>query len=132
MNNTDDPTKPLDPTEPLDRPEETTKDLSDSEMLDLILSRLSSVESRLAALEEDRTRETRPKLDLIHKEIADMRIEMREGQARTEDQLEHVKTKLDLMVLDAADMRTVQHRLGARVSALERAEIERRPSRSLS
>jgi len=110
--------------------EENTKDLTADEKLDLILSELSDmrewragVDVRLAKVEafvDDRSRDTRPMLDLIHKEIADTRIEMREGQARLEDQFEHVKTKLDLMVVDVADVRTVQHRLGVRVSALER------------
>ena len=130
---TDDPTKPLDPTEPLDGLEGTTKDLSADELLKLILSRQDLILAELADLRtwrakedafmEDRSRDTRPNLEMIHKEIVDTRIEMREGQARLEDHLEHVKTKLDLMVLDIAEVRTVQHRLGVRVSA-----IEQRPS----
>ncbi|MGH9838041.1 MAG: hypothetical protein ACREEM_04580 [Blastocatellia bacterium] len=103
--------------------EDITKDLTDSEKLNLILAELADLRewrAKVDAFMEERSRDTRPLLDLIHKEIADTRIELREGQARLEDQLEHVKTKLDLMVVDIADVRTVQHRLGVRVSALER------------
>lgn len=67
--------------------EEITKDLSDSEKLNLILSRLTTIETevrdvktRLTALEEDRARDTKPLLGEIRKE-------MQEGFARVEARL---------------------------------------------
>lgn len=58
-----------------------TADLTTDEKLDRILAELVDVKTRLSALEavaEDRTKETRPKLDLIIKEMSDLREEMRD------------------------------------------------------
>ncbi len=67
---------------------EITKDLTDSEKLNLILADLANVKSELADMKvwrtkvdefiEDRSRDTQPLLGKIHKEIADTRFEMRE------------------------------------------------------
>jgi len=62
------------------------------------------MKSRLSALEaaaEDRARETRPKLDLLIKEMADARAEIREiaaAQARLEQ-------KFDVLVDDSMYLR---------------------------
>lgn len=61
--------------------EEITKDLTDSEKLNLILADLADLKGRVIKLEsfaEDRSRDTQPMLGKIHKEIADTRFEMRE------------------------------------------------------
>jgi len=58
-----------------------TKDLTTDEMLRALLADMRDVKDRLGKLEsvaEDRARETRPKLDLIVKEVSDLREDMRE------------------------------------------------------
>lgn len=120
--------------------EETTKDLTSDEKLDLILMRLTGLEedmttvktdlvavnarlSRLEAIAEDRSRETRPQLDRIHKEISDLRVEvgeLKEGQQRIESRLDTVNQQLEVMTLDVMEMRTVSRALDKRVTQLER------------
>lgn len=61
--------------------EEITKDLTDSEKLNLILADLADMKiwrAKVDAFIEDRSRDTQPMLGKIHKEIADTRFEMRE------------------------------------------------------
>ena len=59
-------------------------------------------------------------LDLIFKEIADTRIEMREGQQRIESRLSLVNQQLEVMTLDVMEMRTASRSLDKRVTQLER------------
>ncbi len=52
--------------------EENTKDLTVDEKLDLLLAEMANVQMQLAKLEafaEDRSRDTRPMLDKIHKKL---------------------------------------------------------------
>jgi len=124
--------------------DETTKDLTPDEKLDLIIADLAAVKMRLTGLEEDvttikansevtntrlsrleaiaedRSRETRPQLERIHKEIADTRIEMSEGQQRLESRLDLVNQQLEVMTLDVMEMRTARRALDKRVAQLER------------
>lgn len=77
--------------------EEKTKDLTDSEKLNLILADLADLKGRVIKLEsfaEDRSRDTQPMLGKIHKEIADTRFEMRET-------FEQVKAELSSVSQDA-------------------------------
>jgi len=96
-----------------------TADLTMDEKLDRILTQLADVKARLSALEagaEDRAKETRPKLDLIIKEMADVREEIREVVTR----LDRIESRLETMAMDVVDVRAAQRRLGERVSDLER------------
>ena len=66
----------------------TTKDLSDSEKLTIILAELGSVKvelgdlnqrvARLEAIADDRSRDTQPMLERIHKEIADVHFDLKD------------------------------------------------------
>lgn len=109
--------------------DDPTKDLTDGEKLNLILAKLSDVETRLARLEaqaEDRSRETRPKLDLIIKEVADVRAdvnELKEGQNRLEKELRLMNRKFDAL---NKDMLTMKADLGDFDERL--TELERRPN----
>lgn len=130
--------------------EDKTKDLTPDEKLDLILVepasvklRLGNLESvagdiaalkagiatanaRLSALEaiaEDRSRETRPQLDRIHKELADLRREvgeLKQGQERIESRLERINQQLEIVTLDLMEMRGKTRGLDKCVTQLER------------
>ena len=66
-------------TEELNDHNETTKDLTDGERL--ILAELGNLNQRVARLEaiaEDRARETKPMLERIHKEIADVHFDLKD------------------------------------------------------
>lgn len=95
--------------------EDPTKELTPDEMLRMILERLARLESQA----EDRSRETRPKLDLIIKELSDAREEIRDVVAR----LDRIESRFETLAMDVVDVRAAQRRLGDRVS-----EIERRPN----
>lgn len=105
--------------------EENTKDLTDSEKLNLILADLASVKSELADLREwrakvdafidDRSRDTHPKLDLIIKELSDAREEIRDIVTR----LDRIESRFETLAMDVVDVRSAQRRLGDRVSLLE-------------
>lgn len=66
----------------------TTKDLSDSEKLTIILAELGSVKgelgdlnqrvARLEAIADDRSRATQPMLERIYKEIADVHFDLKD------------------------------------------------------
>jgi chromosome segregation ATPase len=101
--------------------EDPTKDLTTDEMLRALLADMREVKGRLGALEsaaEDRSRETRPKLDLIIKEMSDLREEM----AGVRRELRSIDRKLELFnseLLEAKiDIRDFDKRL---------TELERRP-----
>lgn len=102
--------------------EDNTKDLTPAEMLNLILNRLANIEGRISALEsaaEDRARETRPKLDLIIKELTDLREEM--GEVKKELRL--MNRKFEVFNAEMLEMKTTIRDLDARL-----VEIERRPN----
>lgn len=102
--------------------EDNTKDLTADEMLRALLADMRDVKDRLGKLEsqaEDRSRETRPKLDLIIKELSDAREEIRDVAAR----LDRIESRFETLAMDVVDVRAAQRRLGDRVS-----EIERRPN----
>ncbi len=99
--------------------DDPTNDLSDSEKLDLILSELSDLRTwrvKVDAFIEDRGRDTRPKLELIHKELADARLEFR-------GRLEKIESKLDVMTGDVMDVRAAQRILAGRLSELEQKRM---------
>lgn len=96
--------------------DDITKDLSDSDKLNLILTRLTALESRMGALETDRARDTRPLLGEIRKEMQD-------GFARLEEESKRTRREIGMLREDARNERL------ARVELAERVEdLERRPS----
>lgn len=98
--------------------EEITKNLTADEKLDLILSRLDGIETRLAKVEvfvEDRSRDTRPMLDRIHKDLADTRVELAEMRADVGD----VKREIRLLREDMWNERKERVELAERVGRLD-------------
>lgn len=82
-----------------------TKDLSDSDQLNLILSRLTAIETdgremktRLTAIEEDRARDTRPLL-------GEIRREMQDGFARLEEEGKSTRREIRMLREDARNER---------------------------
>jgi hypothetical protein len=106
-----------------------TKDLNDSEKLNLILAELASLRQwrmRADTFIEDRSRDTSPMLERIHKEIADTRFEMNEHFQQVEGRLDVLEKaarltnhKIDELALNIFETRVVQRELGHRVDALE-------------
>src|SRR5262249_38405806 len=95
------------------------KDLTDSEKLNRILAELADLKSwraKVDASQEDRTKETRPKLDLIIKELFDAREEIKGVVTR----LDSSESRLKTMALDVVAVRAAQRRMSERVSDLER------------
>lgn len=99
--------------------EEITKDLTADEKLDLLIAEMQRANSRLAAIEafvDDRSRDTRPKLNLIHKELADAREEIRD----VKDRVARVDRKFDVVLSDFTELRAAQRDVENRVWAIER------------
>jgi predicted nuclease with TOPRIM domain len=98
--------------------EENTKDLTDSEKLNLILAELADLRqwrAKVDAFIDDRSQDTRPKLDLIIKELSDLREEIRDIVTR----LDRIESRFETLATDVVDVRAAQRRLGDRVSLLE-------------
>ena len=101
-----------------DETKDLTKDLTDSEKLNLILAELGNIKSELADLRvwrakvdafiEDRSHETRPILELIYKEIADLRQDVKD-----------LKVEMKLQHQDLWGQRKELVTLDERISALE-------------
>lgn len=84
--------------------EEKTKDLTDSEKLNLILAELADfriLRTKVDAFIEDRSRDTQPMLGKIHKEIADTRLEMREKFGQVDERFSRVEEQLSNVSQDA-------------------------------
>jgi hypothetical protein len=74
--------------------DENTKDLTDSEKLNLILAELADLRqwrAKVDAFIDDCSRDTRPKLDLIIKELSDAREEIRDVAPR----LDRIESRLE-------------------------------------
>lgn len=102
--------------------EEKTKDLTTNEKLDLILAELTFMKSdfsaRLAKLEafaEDKSRDTRPMLDRIHKEVADTRAEMVEVRS----ELMRLNRKWEVLNDDVMEVRVFNRDLNRRLDKIE-------------
>jgi hypothetical protein len=99
-----------------------TADLTMNEKLDRILSELADLKvwrAGVDALLEDRTRETRPKLDLIIKELSDLRGEMTEVRR----DLRSVDRKLEIFNTELLEMKVDLRDFDKRLT-----ESERRPN----
>ena len=86
--------------------EEITKDLTDSEKLNLILAELADMKiwrTKVDAFIEDRSRDTQPMLGKIHKEIADTRYEMREKFEQVDKRFEEMEEKQEVTTRYAKD-----------------------------
>jgi ABC-type transporter Mla subunit MlaD len=96
-----------------------TADLTIDEKLDRVLRKLGDLDTRLATLEAvaaDRSRETRPKLDLIIAELADVR----EGQKDAAKRLDRIESQLRVLTEDVLNVRADQRKLEDRMGDLER------------
>jgi len=96
-----------------------TADLTIDEKLNQVLRKLGDLDARLATLEskaDDRARETRPKLDLIIAELADVR----EGQKDAAKRLDRIEAQLRVLTEDVLNVRADQRRLEDRMGDLER------------
>ena len=92
--------------------DEKTDELTDRNLLEILLERVDQIaleqrqtNARLIKVEafvDDRSRDTRPRLDLIHKEIADLKhndiAQLREALANTEERLQQQNTSLQQRV----------------------------------
>lgn len=84
--------------------EEITKDLTDSEKLNLILAEFADFKiwrTKVDAFIEDRSRDTQPMLGKIHKEIADTRFEMREKFEQVDARFNKMEEQLTVVSEDA-------------------------------
>ncbi|MBL8192071.1 MAG: hypothetical protein JNK38_28935 [Acidobacteria bacterium] len=84
--------------------EEITKDLTDSEKLNLILAELADMKiwrTKVDAFIEDRSRDTQPMLGKIHKEIADTRHEMRERFEKSDQRFNKIEEQLAVVSQDS-------------------------------
>jgi len=102
--------------------EEKTKDLTTNEKLDLILAELTFMKSdfgarlaRLEAFAEDKSRDTRPMLDRIHKEVADTRAEMVEVRS----ELMRLNRKWEVLNDDVMEVRVFNRDLNRRLDKIE-------------
>lgn len=99
-----------------------TKDLTDSEKLDWLIRFISIMDSRLQKVEafvDDRSRDTRPMLELVHKEIADTRLELAEVHVK----VSKFDRKLESLVLDVNEVRVEQRDYEKRLAVLERGAL---------
>lgn len=86
--------------------EEITKNLTMDEKLDLVLIELADVKARVLKLEafaEERSRDTKPMLGQIHKDIADTRLEMRERFEQVDQRFDKADEKLEVATQYAKD-----------------------------
>jgi predicted Zn-dependent protease len=97
-------------------PNANTADLTDRELLNAILRRLS-------ALESQGTGTTRPLLDRIIQETVETREMMAARMDGVEARLDRIERQLEVMTLDVMRVRTDQRRLDDRMD-----ELERRPN----
>lgn len=109
--------------------DENTKDLTMNEKLDMVLAELGLVRSELAAAQtklvrveafvEDRSRDTRPMLDKIYIEVADLRIEMKD----TKDRVVRIDRKFDVLNSDVVELRAADRDFEHRLTVLERQPV---------
>jgi hypothetical protein len=106
--------------------EDETKKLTDRQLLELIRRDLADVKARLATVEafvEDRSRDTRPLLGQIQKELTDTRTELSGRLETLEGEVKTIRRELGLLREDIRNERL------ARVESAERIEdLERKPS----
>ncbi len=112
--------------------EEITKDFTINDVMQYLATRFDAVDARFNAVDarfnetdarltkletfaEDRSRDTRPMLDRIVKEVADTRVELREVRA----ELAEVRTDLGEVKVELAEVKT---ELSGAVARLVRVE----------
>lgn len=102
--------------------DDPTKDLTDSEKLNRILAELTDLKAWRAKVDaalEDRIKETRPKLDLIIKEISDLREDM----AEVRKELRSVDRKLEIFNTELLEMKVDLRDFDKRLT-----QVEQRPN----
>ena len=92
--------------------EDETKQLTDRQLLELILARLQKVE----AFVDDRSRDTRPLLDRLHKKTAELLLDVRDVKHR----LDNIETILRGVAFDGIETRDRIRELDRRITDLER------------
>ncbi len=103
--------------------EDPTKQLPDS-ALQQILARLDTINARLTTLEEKadaRKYETKPIWERALQEIAETRLEMREGFEKLEGRFDLLEEKLEVLADDVITLRVKHKRLALRVREIETA-----------
>ncbi len=95
---------------------DTTKDLTDSEKLNLILARLDTVEAIL----NDRLQDTRPFLQNLHAFVDQMNQDMKDRFDRIEKELRSMNRKFEVFNEEMLDMKTDLKDFNARLSDVER------------
>ncbi len=109
--------------------EEKTKDLTSDEKLDRILTELAFVKSdlafvkmdfgarlaRLEAFAEDKSPDTRPMLDRIHKAVADLTVEVVEVKS----ELMRLNRKWEVLNDDVMEVRVFNRDLNRRLDKIE-------------
>ena len=99
--------------------DDNTKDLTDREVLDLILSRLTVLEADVGALkaaEVERSKETRPQLDAIHAYVDQLSQDMREVKTI----VQRLDSDFTQFSRELIGIKAGQYELERRVSDLER------------
>jgi hypothetical protein len=80
--------------------ENTTTNLTSDDKLNRILAELSYMKDRMMKVEayvDDRSRDTRPLLGQMQKEIADFRVEVVAQIKEANSELKHINRKLDVL-----------------------------------
>lgn len=102
--------------------EEKTKNLTSDEKLELILAELALMKSdfgarlaRLEAFAEDKSRDTRPMLDKIHKAVADLTVEAVEVKS----ELMRLNRKWEVLNDDVMEVRVFNRDLNRRLDKIE-------------
>lgn len=102
--------------------DERTKDLTTDEKLDLVLAELAFMKAdfgarlaRLEAFAEDKSRDTRPMLDRIHKEVADVMVEIVEARS----ELMRLDRKWEVLNDDVMEVRVFNRDLNRRLDKIE-------------
>ena len=103
--------------------EENTKDRTVNEKLDVVLAELAFLKAdfgaRLAKVEafiEDRSRDTRPMLDKVYKEVADIGIEVKE----IKDRVVRIDRKFDVLNSDVVELRSADREFEQRLTVVGR------------
>ena len=103
--------------------ENTNTNLTSDDKLSRILAELSYMKDRMVKVEayvDDRSRDTRPLLGQLQKEIADFRVEVVTQFKEANSELKHINRKLDVLNNEILDLRATANEHDERLNELER------------
>jgi serine phosphatase RsbU (regulator of sigma subunit) len=103
--------------------EEITEDLSDSEILRMLLIEMREVKNRLTSLEEDRARDTKPLLGEIRKEMQEGFARVEARLANLEQESKTTRREVGLLREDIRNEGLARAELAERVDAVERRPV---------